>query len=231
MYRQTGNWYLIISALCIVILPWCSLSAQQRLDFGFVLGPELNHITSEARETNGDRALTTGHSGVSVGFVTGAYLEYEIFGGLSLRGGLNYTRKRFNYAVTELRPESGEVREGNNRVVYTAIEVPFALLYRFHYLPNNDRFIVGVGAVVDRWLGDPQIETPFVAGSADRDYIQESYRSVNFFVGYDHYISDRFVVGIEPYVSYSPTEFRFDTETLSSNQLQAGISLRLRFDN
>ena len=196
-----------------------------------VLGPEMNYITSEARESSGPTTRTTGHDGISVGFVVGAYLEYEVFGGLSLRGGLNYTRKRFNYAVTELTKESGESRDGNNRVVYTAIELPFALLYRFRYLPNNDRFIVGVGAVVDRWLGDPQIETPFVAGSANRDYIQPSYRAVNFFVGYDHYLSDRFVLGVEPYVSYSPTEFRFDTETLSSNRLQLGIMLRVRFDN
>ena len=196
-----------------------------------VLGPEMNYITSEARESVSPSTRTTGHEGVSVGFVLGAYLEYEVFGGLSLRGGLNYTRKRFNYAVSELTPESGEVREGNNRVVYTAIELPFALLYRFRYFGNNDRFLVGVGAVVDRWLGDPQIETPFVAGSAYRDYIQESYQAVNFFVGYDHYISDRFVLGIEPYISYSPNELRFDSETLSSNQLQAGVALRLRFDN
>lgn len=231
MCRQSGNWYLVFSALCIVILPWCSLSAQQRLDLGVVLGPELNHITSEARESQANGVRTTGESGSSVGFVAGAYLEYEVFGGLSLRGGLNYTRKRFNYAVSEQRSENEAINYGNNRVVYTAIELPFALLYRFRYLPNNDRFIVGVGAVVDRWLGDPQVETPFVAGGADRDYIQESTRSVNFFVGYDHYISDRFIVGVEPYISYSPTEFEFDTETLSSNQLQAGISLRLRFDN
>ena len=196
-----------------------------------VLGPEMNYITSEARESVSPSTRTTGHEGVSVGFVVGAYLEYEVFGGLSLRGGANYTRKRFNYAVTQEVSETDEVFHGHNRVVYTAIELPVALVYRFPYLSNNDRFLVGLGAIVDRWVGDPQVETPFVAGSSRRDYIQESYSSINVFAGYDHYVSDLFVLGIEPYLSYSPTEFGFDTETRSSNQFQFGIALRLRFDN
>ncbi|WP_116109153.1 outer membrane beta-barrel protein [Lewinella sp. IMCC34191] len=231
MLNQYLHWSFIFSALCLLIIP-SSSTAQQRLDLGVMVGPEVNWITSEPWESELPGLQTTGGTGVSLGYTAGAYLEYEIFSGLFLRGGLNYTRKRYNYDVSQRQPENGdEIANSSNRIVYTAIEIPVAILYRFLYLRNNDRFAVGVGGVVDRWLGDPQVETDFVAGSADRSYIDEAYRGVNFFVGYDHYISDRFVLGIEPYIAYSPTRFRFETASISKNDIQAGIAARLRFDN
>ncbi|MGB3798916.1 MAG: outer membrane beta-barrel protein [Lewinella sp.] len=230
MLSQSISWSFIFRTLCILIIP-LSTAAQQRLDLGVTFGPEVNWISSEPRESvlPGDR--TTGTNGAAVGFMAGAYLEYEVLNGLFVRGGLNYARKRFNYGVSQGMSGEGEVNYSNNRIVYTAIEIPVAILYRFPYLPNNDRLYTGVGGIVDRWLGDPQIETDFVAGSSDRSFIQEAYRSVNVFVGYDRYISDRFVVGIEPYISYSPTYFHFETETVSKNNIQAGVAVRLRFDN
>lgn len=231
MQHQSIHWSLIFRTLCIVLLPLSTSVAQQRLDLGVVFGPETNHVVSEPRESDLLRSQTTGESGTAVGFIAGAYLEYEVVSGLFLRGGLNYTRKRYNYSVTRGLPEQGNLDFGQNRVVYTAIEIPVAVLYRFLYRPNNDRFYVGLGGVVNRWLGDPQIETDFALGSSNRSYIDEAKQSGKFFVGYDRYISSRFVLGIEPYVSYSPTRFLFETETISENRIQGGVAIRIRFDN
>ncbi|PPK88295.1 hypothetical protein CLV84_1260 [Neolewinella xylanilytica] len=231
MPNQYLNWSIIFSALFFLFSPISTVTAQQRLDLGVVGGPEVNFVGSEPRQSELSRIQTIGEAGTAVGYFLGAYLEYEVLGGLYVRGGLNYSRKRYSYAVSRGLPERGDVSYGQNRIVYTAIEVPLAILYRFPYLPNNDRFLVGLGGVADRWVGDPQVKTDFLPGSADRSYIREAHRSVNFFIGYDHYLSDRFVIGIEPYLSYSPTEFLFETETISANRVQGGIAVRIRFDN
>ena len=231
MSNQSIHWSIIISALYIFLCPFNRVSGQQRLDLGVVLAPEFNRVQSIAQPSGLERGRTYGGQGLSLGFVAGAYLEYEVLSGLYLRGGLNYARQRYSYDVRRDPGQVGEPNEGKNRVVYTAIELPVAVLYRFHYSANNDRFLFGVGGVLDRWLGDPQVDAVFVPGSLDRSYIQEAYRSVQAFVGYDHYVSDRFVLGIEPYVSYSPTRFQFETESTGKNTLQGGIALRIRFDN
>ena len=231
MSNQSIHWSIIISALYIFLCPFNSLSGQQRLDLGVVLAPEFNRVQSIAQPSEREQGRTYGGQGLSIGFVAGAYLEYEVLSGLYLRGGLNYARQRYSYEVSRDPVEETDPTTALNRVVYTAIEIPFAILYRFRYAPNNDRFLIGVGGVADRWLGDPQIETDFVTGSSDRSFIQEATRSVNAFIGYDRYIADRFVLGIEPYISYSPTQFHFETETVAKNTLQGGIALRLRFDN
>ena len=231
MSNQSIHWSIIISALFLFLSPLNPVLGQQRLDLGVVFSPEFNRVQSAARISEPEQDRTFGGEGFSLGFVAGAYLEYEIVSGLFLRGGLNYARQRYSYEVRRERLGEPEPATGLNRVVYTAIEIPVALLYRFRYAPNNDRFLIGIGGVADRWLGDPQVETDFVAGSSDRSFIQEAYRSVKAFVGYDRYLSDRFVLGIEPYVSYSPTRFHFETETVAKNTLQGGIALRLRFDN
>ena len=231
MSNQSIHWSIIISALYIFFLSSNGLFAQQRLDLGVMVAPEFNRVVSSPRLSEGMREKTYGENGFAVGFVAGAYLEYEVLSGLFLRGGLNYARQRYEYDVYREVGEGNVTSTSRNRIVYTAMEIPVAVLYRFLFSPSNDRFLIGVGGVVDRWLGDPQIETDFVAGSSDRSFIQEAYRSINAFVGYDRYLSDRFVLGIEPYVSYSPTQFNFETETVAKNKFQGGIALRLRFDN
>lgn len=231
MSNESIHWSIIFSALYIFLSPFNSLSGQQRLDLGVVFSPEFNRVQSTARVSEIEQGRTYGGDGLSVGFVAGAYLEYELLSGLYLRGGLNYARQRYSYDVRRDPVAETEPTTALNRIVYTAMEIPVAILYRFRYAPNNDRFLIGFGGVVDRWLGDPQVETDFVAGSSDRSFIQEAYRSVNAFIGYDRYLSDRFVLGIEPYISYSPTQFHFETQSVAKNTLQGGIALRLRFDN
>ncbi len=206
------------------------LYSQNRFAVGVTVGPELSYVTSSLQESGLSRNITSGGSGLAVGFVFGGYVEYQVFWNLSLRTGLNYARKRFSYEVMRGLPEQADITTGQNRIVYTAIEVPLALVYRFPYMSNNDRFLVGVGGVVNRWFGDPKVETPFLAGSMEADYIDDANQAIRAFVGFDHFITDHLVLGIEPYLSYSPTQFTFESESVAKVKCLAGVSVRVRFD-
>ncbi|NJB86367.1 hypothetical protein GGR26_002135 [Lewinella marina] len=213
-----------------------SLAAQQRLDVGVHLTPQLLPIQALNRgevEREGDLMYTSGEDGIDLGVSAGGYLEYEVASGLFLRGGLDVVRKRYRYTVHAKRADASLDQSGVNRVAYTAMEIPLAILYRFDYLPNNDRFLIGVGAVAGRWVGDPQLKSAFYRGSSNHPPFRYNPYTLNLFAGFDRYLDSRFVLGFEPYVSYSPTptEFRLETRTKAVAQLEAGLSLRLRFDN
>ncbi|WP_157974480.1 hypothetical protein [Lewinella sp. IMCC34183] len=193
-------------------------------------------MESRARKdfSEGVLAYTAGGSGVAIGYTVGGYLEYAITSRLSVRVGIDVSRRRYRYDVSESRQDTAfSTLTGENRIVYMAIEAPAAVLYHFDYGPDNDRFLVGVGGTLARWVGDPLMETTFYFGSSNRPPFTYSPYSLRLFGGYEHYIADRFVVGIEPFVSYAPTptEFHLEHSTVAYAAWEAGISLRLRFDN
>lgn len=211
------------------------LTAQQRLDLGVHLTPQLLSIQAEARdvEPEGNFSYTEGGNGLDVGWAAGGYLEYEVSPGLYLRGGVDVVRKRYRYPVTAYREDATLNASGTNRVVYMALEVPVSVIYRFNYHRNNDRFLLGVGGVANRWVGDPQLETAFYRGSSNRPPFRYNRHAITVFGGFERFIGSRFVIGLEPSISYvpQPSSFRLETRTTAVAGLEAGLSLRLRFDN
>ncbi|THH40588.1 hypothetical protein [Neolewinella litorea] len=231
----------LLRSSCLMVVSLAStflcsaLWAQQRLDVGVHLSPHVLTIHSETKTPvrEGGLSYTEGENGVELGWAAGGYLEYEVVSGLFLRAGVDVSRKRYRYAVNARREDPSLDESGTNRVVYMAIELPVSVIYRFDYLPNNDRFLVGVGGVANRWVGDPQLETAFYRGSSNRPPLDYNRHSFTVFGGFERFLSSRFVMGIEPFVSYSPwpTEFRLETRTDAVAGLEAGVALRLRFDN
>lgn len=224
---------ILLGLLCG--LPVSAVTAQQRLDLGIHFSPQLMPLRAEVRPDfqEGTVGYTEGGDGLDLGFTTGAYLEYALGSRLSLRGGLNLSRRRYRYPVSEYRTDGSLVRSGTNRVVYTAMELPFAVIYHFDYLRNNGRFLLGAGGVPLRFVGGPQLKTIDYLGSSSNAPIEYRTYSLHVFAGYDHYLSDRFVLGIEPFVSYSPSGdvLMLESRTVGVADLEAGVALRIRFDN
>ena len=220
----------------LFVVSFHPLRAQQRLDLGVHIAPQMQFVHSELRPGFGDDAVvyTEGGKGVAAGYGVGAYLEYELVGGLSLRAGVDLARKRYTYDVRISRPDTlTQNVGGTNRIVFMAMEVPVSLIYRFGFLPNDDQLLVGAGGVIARWIGDPQLETDFYRGSATHPPFTYSPYSLKVFAGYERYVSSRFVLGVEPFLSYSPqpNEFRLESRTTAVADLEAGLSVTLRFDN
>ncbi len=231
--RAAGAFFAIV---LLALLSFSPLRAQQRLDLGVHFTPQTLLVHSEPRQGVGDDALvySEGGGGVAVGFGAGAYLEYEVCSGLSVRAGADLARKRYAYDVRRSQPNTGEGDErGVNRVIFVAMEVPVSVVYRFGSLRNGNGLLIGFGGVVTRFIGDPQLETAFFGGSSNDPPISYSPHALRVLAGYERYVSSRFLFGIEPYVSYSPrpTEFRLESRTTAVANLEAGISLTLRFDN
>ena len=223
----------LLGLLCV--LPVTAVFAQQRLDLGVHLSPQAMPLRSEPKQSYREdvATYTEGSDGLDLGFTTGAYLEYALSRRLSIRGGLNLSRRRYRYPVSEYLADGSLVRSGINRVVYMAMELPVALVYRFDFRRNNDRFLLGAGGVPARWVGGPQLETMNFRGSSSDAPIDYGTYSVHVFTGYDHYLSDRFVLGIEPFLSYSPAGdvLMLESRTLAISKAEAGVALRIRFDN
>ena len=207
-----------------------TVGAQERLSYGFHFSPEMNYITSTPK-SSGDKKLTTGKTGSALSASLGGYLEYELIPNLYLRGGMNIATRRHYYEVERRFEETDEVVMGENRVTYYAIEMPGAIVVRTNYMKKNDRFLIGVGGVLNRWIGDPWIENDFVNGSFEPKYRNLAKQSVSVFIGYEFELSRHSSMSIEPYVSRTPSRFYFENYSYSDVVGEGGISFRVRFDS
>ncbi len=227
-YLRFGANTLLLS--CLLGAP-LSLTAQSPLDVGIHLTPQVRYITSSATEIRQTNIPTVGQDGLSVGMGGGGYLEYEFAPGWSARGGIDFSYKRNHYTVMRTFTETGETLEGHNRIAYASIEVPVSVVYHFDYLRHDNRYLVGVGTTLNRWNGSPTFRTSFFRKGSVDEPVSVAKHSLTVFGGYEHPLSDTFVLSFEPYVAYVPSEFLLETSSRSKIFLESGLSVRLRLDN
>ncbi len=209
-----------------------SLRAQSPLDIGIHFSPQLRYINSSPKGEEPTRGtFTRGKDGLSMGAGAGVYLEYEITPHWFIRGGVDVSYKRNHYGVEKVLLEADSIARGSNQVVYTSIEVPVAILYRFDYLANGNSFLLGAATTLNRLPGAPRAWTSFGSRANLKDKIDYPAHTVTVFGGYEHYLSDQLVVGLEPYLAYVPTRFSLESATTAKVQVEAGLSVRLRLDN
>ncbi|CAH1001557.1 hypothetical protein LEM8419_02460 [Neolewinella maritima] len=218
---------LLVTFLCAVTTS--GVSAQSPLDVGLHFSPQIRYISSSAPDGVQRRVTTSGRDGLALGATAGGYLEYALTDHWYVRGGIDVAYKRNRYATQRTVAEVDTVRNGSNFISYASIELPVALLYRFGYRRNYDSFLLGVATTLTRWGGDPKITSSF-NGTSDNSIAYPKH-TVTVFGGYETYLSEVLVLGIEPYVSYVPTEFRIENATTSTVRFEAGISLRVHLDN
>ncbi|MBB4079902.1 hypothetical protein GGR28_002529 [Lewinella aquimaris] len=220
---------IIIALLGLLTAP---ASAQSPLDVGVHFSPQLRYITSsQTAEPPAKGSYTRGKDGLSLGVGAGVYLEYAITPNWFVRGGVDLSYKRNTYGVDKVFVESDSTVSGNSLIVYSSIELPLSVLYRFDFLPNGDSFLLGAGTTVNRWGGNPRAFTSFFNRRSVKEYVDYPQRTVTVFAGYERYLSSTVVLGLEPYLAYVPTRFRLETTTSSKVLIEAGLSIRLHLDN
>ncbi|WP_116109151.1 hypothetical protein [Lewinella sp. IMCC34191] len=225
--------HLLRYSTVFVLLLVCTLNtaeAQTRLSYGLHLSPEVNYIASTPKSGSAKK-LTTGKSGMASSVSLGGYLEYEVIPNIYVRGGMNIAVRRHYYEVERRFEETDEIAMGENRITYYAIEMPGAIIARTNYMKKNDRFLIGVGGVLNRWIGDPWIENDFVNGSFNPEYRNFAKQTVSGFIGYEFELSRHSSMSIEPYISYTPTRFYFENYSYSDVVGEGGVSFRVRFDS
>ena len=217
-----------------LVMLGCSLmlTAQDRINVGVHFTPQLRFITSTLNENPVGEPPTWGGSGEELGYGAGAYLEYELLPSVLLRAGVDYSRRRHRYAVETGLPESATRITGTNRIVYTCLELPVSVAYQFAS-PRDDRrgFLLGVGAVANRWLGDEQLDLDLNLHSGGSDDLHISPYSLLLFAGYEHPIDDVFLVGWAPYVAYPPTSSTLESHPTARVAFEAGLAIRFVLDN
>ncbi len=220
---------ILLTLIFFNLLSSEDLAAQTRLSYGFHFSPEVNRMSSTARSSDKD-LITIGKWGSAFSATLGGYLEYEIVSNVYVRGGMNLTHRRHQYSVERRFKETDEVVNGYTKLSYYGIEMPGALVVRTNYMKNNSRFLLGVGGVINRWIGDPEIESTFRKASDERDWRNLAKQSVTGFIGYEFDLSRHSTMSIEPYLSYTPTRFYFENYTVTDLIGEGGISFRVRFD-
>ena len=234
------NYRIMPSIAARQLLGWCILSllcsvqahAQHRLDFGLHFTPNLRYVASQAIEAQPTSRQTVGGNGWAVGYGIGGNLEYRIIGELYGRVGVDYFRHRHRYAVDYLPGGEQQAIASESRVVYNAIEVPVQLLYRFDFPSSVSSWSVGVGAVVGRWTGDPRVLSPYSdADLTGFSSVRPANYSLSATVGYDRYLGRKLLVGLEPYVSYTPTRIELESDTQARVSVELGVRMRVTVDN
>ena len=228
--RQALRSFFGLAFMAVLFLSQNALTAQSRLSYGFHFSPEINYIQSTPK-SGSHHVLTTGRSGMAVSANLGGYLEYELIPNVSIRGGMNIAVKRHYYTVERRYEEHEDIAIGENQVTYYAIEMPGAIVARTNYMKHNDRFLIGVSGVLNRWIGDPWIENTFVNGSADPKYRTFAKQSVGGFVGYEFELSRHSFMSIEPYIMFTPSRFYFENYSYADVKGEGGVSIRVRFES
>ncbi|NJB86364.1 hypothetical protein GGR26_002132 [Lewinella marina] len=222
-------------ALLLCLLPWLpgsGLKAQSPLDVGFHFSPQLRYVgSSAAGEVPTTGTYTRGKDGLSVGAGAGLYLEYEITPYWYLRGGVDFSYKRNYYATEKVVIEADTTLKGRNQVIFSSIEIPVAVVYRFDYLDNGDNFLVGVSTTLNRRLSNPRAWSTFGGNRGVKNKVDFAPRTVTVFAGYEREIFPYVLTSLEPYLTYAPTRFRLESTTESKVWLEAGLSVRVRLDN
>ncbi|WP_116126569.1 hypothetical protein [Lewinella sp. IMCC34183] len=220
--------------LLLLLLTLFSLGVrgQSPLDVGIHFSPQLRYLSSSDRyDPPASGSYTRGLDGLSMAAGGGVYLEYEVTPHWFVRSGIDLSYKRNRYAVERVFIESDSVVRGSNQIVFTSIEVPLAIIYRFDYLNNGDSYLLGVATTLTRNTGMPRAFTSFADRGSAKDKISYPAHSLTVFGGYEHNLSPSVIVGVEPYLSYVPTRFDLERTTTTTVRVEAGLSLRLRLDN
>lgn len=221
------NWCLLAACLCTL-----SLSGQSGVDLSVHFSPQLRYVDSERNSLPMEGGASIGENGLAFGYDFGGAIEFRVIDNLYLRGGIDIAHKRQEYSVKVLNNDALPTASGSNKVAFRAIEVPVQAIYRFGFMHDNANFLVGIGVVALRFVGDPQVEAEL--SERDRtgfESLVTSGHSVSVFAGYDRYISKRVIASIEPYLSYVPDKILLESHTTTSVQLEAGVRLRLTLDN
>lgn len=208
-----------------------TLGAQSPIDIGLHLTPKFRYLNSSPSAGEPRSDITSGLSGLSAGGCGGVFMEFELTPYWFLRAGVDFSYNRNTYDTERSFPDTGLIRAGQNRIDYTSIDIPVAVIYRFDYLKNGGSFLAGIGVTVDRLIGSPNVESSFASGPSLDDNVELASNIVTIFAGYEHYLSNRLVLGVEPYVAYVPSSFKFESLTTTEVRAEVGVALRLRLDN
>jgi hypothetical protein len=201
---------------------------QRRFDFGLHFTPLLRHVSSEADRANGDPGQFVPGSGADIGMAFGATVEYSINYHWFLRGGLDYALRRHYYEVIRQATETTPSETFHNRVAFTAVAIPVAVVYRFGRGETDGEFLLGVGTTINQWLGDPQIDSDTYPEGQSDDPVVIGNWALSLFAGYDRKLTSRLIAAAEPYVRYSPTKLYLDSGYVTGLNFEFGLSLRLR---
>ena len=221
---------------CSLFVLTCLLSsfsqAQSRIDIGLHFTPQLRHVVSTPDPTPTVTTTPTfGRSGTALGYAVGGYLEYELLHDVFVRAGVDWTRKRHGYRVERRTPEGGFLSAGNQLVTINTLEVPVALVYHLMGDSYEGGFLLGVGGVLNRWVGGTDMDSSLRGNRKGQGTFSIAHHSLNAFVGYERRISKDLLVSLEPYVAYTPTTFSFESHTISEVRLEGGLAVRLLLDN
>jgi hypothetical protein len=172
------------------------------------------------------------------GVAFGLVAHYQLNKRISVAAGIVKSNKRYVAAGKDYNPPAGYWENKTNGVIPVEVngacnmlEIPLTIQYKFSRRKDNSMFITG-GLSSYVMLNETydytfQNTNPGAANSwTSKGSSSYLFSVVNISVGYEHAISSRFDVGIEPYIKIPIAEIGWTNIKLFST----GASITLRFN-
>lgn len=211
---------------------------QNRFSTGLNLSSDLSFMNINSSKLRGPMEES---GGIGFGYSLGFQVQYKLNQKLFLRSGLNYQNLNHRHNISGLKFETdlinGTESSLKNVITISSIGIPLDLGLKVGSNSEELSFLIGIRALININLKNKskvkalhrQLENEDL--SMIENQVDASLFSLGLFAGVELEISDKLILGIEPYLRYTPNKFIFYVNIFDSKvdtALETGLTIRLR---
>ncbi|MFK7973044.1 MAG: outer membrane beta-barrel protein [Bacteroidia bacterium] len=223
--------------LAFLLLPILAFS-QNKLSFGVQAQPKLSFYSTEYTKGTGFLRVAFSSNGESLGVSFGGFVQYEIGSNFFVRSGLSHESTKFENTIWGPIFPDDLINETTSTLRYTAtfsfISIPLDFAYRL--TPRNGKVQVHVGLGVSSNLTNSVTQRLSITseGRIDEQLHEEGYMpnpstfSFGFLGGIEFSLGEKFGLGIEPRIKFTPNEFVWLFAFESKTTAEASVAVMLR---
>jgi len=212
---------VIIAFLFISLFPLSLLFGQKKVTYSIFFTPEFSFMKITKPESinfgivRGNPLPTEPIGGIGFGYAIGGALDFRIKSSFFLRTGFQYEISKHEFNVEQA---FGSPFEAENTATINSIGIPFSLVKR----TKSNESLISLGILVNVILDEKTSSNGF-------NNINPAKFSGIFSWEIEKSLSDKLLVGIEPFVRYTPNRFTiFGNLAESKTNFETGIALRVK---
>ncbi|MEP7197916.1 MAG: outer membrane beta-barrel protein [Saprospiraceae bacterium] len=212
------------------------VNSQKKFTAGINANTQISIMTIKNSKSVGG---TKEKAGLGQGYSFGVQVQFELNEKMMVRSGLNYQNRKYRHKIEGLIFETdllnGTKSSLQNDITTTSFGIPIDFGYKFKSKKERINYLIGFGGILNIEL-DTKTKAKFLHEKINdqelthaKNIVDESFYSLGIFVGMEIQMSKKVILGIEPYVRFTPNKFTLyyynsDAKTLIEN----GITLRFR---
>ena len=208
---------------------------QGKLSIGFTLNASFSQMKID---TPGFRTGDTNEYGsVGTGYAAGLQIQYKLTKLFLVESGIVYQNMKHRHRVDGLRfPNGFNVKIGNiqNDIILSSIGIPMKLGRYLNREGGKTNYYAGVFGMINLYLNKSSEAVLIFESTNETDVINSvnqidgSFYSLGLFGGFDTKIGEKFFLGAELNLRYTPNRFVLSIyQSTASTLLEAGITFKI----